>query len=169
MENGIAFLKSQIDAAVAQHEMLLRSLRDNEATAQDERYRDLCARHLPHMHEHQRMLLDYQSRLGGASPTSARQAAAFARELADAPRQSDYLRLVADLLLARQSEDTFKVFRDAGRALGLGELAHIGEVAERHHDAYAQDANRLVQQMFVEHARGAERIIRSMVDRPSAS
>jgi len=165
MENGIDFLKSQIDNAVAQHAVLLRSLRDNEATAQDERYRDLCARHLPHMHEHQRMLEEYQAKLGGASPGRA---VRFINELADAPRESDFVRLIGDLLLSRQSEDTFKTFRDAGRTLGLSELARIGEMAERHHDAYAQDANRLVQQMFVERARGAEQIMRSMVDRPSA-
>jgi hypothetical protein len=178
MENGIAFLKSQVDSAVAQHEVLLRSLQDNESTAQDERYRDLCARHLPHMREHQRMLEQYQAKLGSApSGTSgitatvkdiAGRAAGFAKELADAPRQSEFLRLVGDLVLARQSEDTFKTFRDAGRTLGLTELAKIGEVAERHHDEYAQDANRLVQTMFVEHARGAEGILRSLVDRPTA-
>ena len=178
MENGIAFVKSQVDNAVGQHQTLLRALQDSESVADDERYRDLCARHTPHMREHQRMLEEYQSKLGGTPVTVtglaaavkdlAGRAAGIAKELADAPRQSDYSRLVGDLALARQAEDTFKIFRDAGRALGLTELARIGEVAERHHDEYAQDANRLVQQMFVEHARGAERILRSVVDRPHA-
>ena len=32
-------------------------------------------------------------------------------------------------------------------------------LAERHHDDYAREANRLVQQMFVENARGAEHVV----------
>jgi hypothetical protein len=178
MDKGLPFLKSQIDNAVMQHSMLLRSLQDNEAQAQDERYRDLCARHLPNMREHQRMLEEFQAKLGGVSSSTsgiaatvkdlAGRAAGIARELADAPRQSDFLRLVGDHVLARQSEDTFKTFREAGRALGITELAHIGETGERQHDDYAQDANRLVQQMFIERARGAEQIVRSVADRPTA-
>ena len=31
-----------------------------------------------------------------------------ARDLVDAPRESDFLRLVGDIVTARQSEDTFK-------------------------------------------------------------
>lgn len=179
MDNGLPFLKSQVDNAVAQHSVLLRSLQDNEAQAQDERYRDLCARHLPHMRQHQLMLENFQAKLGGVSAASAGitatvkdlagKAVGIAKELADAPRQNDFTRLVQDLVLARQAEDTFKTFREAGRTLGLTELAQIGEVAERHHDEYAQDANRLIQQMFVERARGAEHIVRSVVNRPTAS
>jgi hypothetical protein len=179
MDNGLPFLKSQIDNAVMQHSVLLRSLQDNEAQAQDERYRDLCARHIPHMREHQRMLEEFQGKLGGISSGSnsiaatvkdlAGKAAGLAKDLADAPRQSDFLRLVEDLVLARQAEDTFKTFREAGRALGITELAQIGELGERQHDDYAQDANRLAQQMFIERARGAEQIVRSVADRPTAS
>lgn len=61
--------------------------------------------------------------------------------------------------MARQSEDTFKTFREAGRQLGIQQLAQIGEISERHHDDYVKEANRLVQQMFVEHARGAEHLV----------
>jgi hypothetical protein len=63
--------------------------------------------------------------------------------------------------MARQSEDTFKTFREAGRQLGIQQLAQIGEIGERHHDDYVKEANRLVQQMFVEHARGAEQLVAS--------
>jgi hypothetical protein len=83
----------------------------------------------------------------------------MAKDLADAPRQSDFLRLVSDIVMARQAEDTFKTFREGGRQLGIQQLADIGEVGERHHDEYVKEANRLVQQMFVEHARGAEHMI----------
>jgi hypothetical protein len=74
----------------------------------------------------------------------------MARDLADAARESDFLRLVGDIVTSRQSEDTFKTFRDAGRQLGLQRLAQIGEQGERDHDEYAKDANRLVAQLFVE-------------------
>ena len=43
----------------------------------------------------------------------------MARDLADSARESDFLRLVGDIVTARQSEDTFKTFREAGKALGM--------------------------------------------------
>ena len=61
--------------------------------------------------------------------------------------------------MARQSEDTFKTFREGGRQLGIQQLADLGDLGERHHDDYKNEANRLVQQMFVERARGAERLV----------
>ena len=36
--------------------------------------------------------------------------------------------------------------------LGDAHLQQIGDQGEAEHDRYVQDANRLVQQMFVEHA-----------------
>jgi hypothetical protein len=83
-----------------------------------------------------------------------------ARDLADVVRESDFLRLVGDVVMARQAEDTFKTFREAGRTLGLQQLAQIGEIGERHHDEYVKEANKLVQQFFVEHVRGSEDAIR---------
>ena len=58
--------------------------------------------------------------------------------------------------MSRQAEDTFKTFRDGGRALGNTQLAQIGEMGERHHDEYNREANRLVQVMFIENVRGLE-------------
>ena len=58
-----------------------------------------------------------------------------------------------------------KTFREGGRQLGIQQLADIGELGERHHDDYVKEANRLVQQMFVEHARGAEHVIVSVTGR----
>lgn len=174
MESGIDFVRSQVNDAVMQHDAFLRSLVDHESQAQDQRFRDLCARHIPRMREHQRMLEELQrsigsgetrdsnplDNLGGALKRAAGSAIGMAKDLADAP-QSDYLRLVADIVMARQAEDTFKTFREAGRQLGIQPLAHVGEIGERHHDDYAKEANRLVQQMFVEHARGAEHFVTS--------
>jgi hypothetical protein len=177
MDTGIDFLRSQVNNAVMQHEEFLRSLVDHESQAQDQRFRDLCARHIPRMREHQRMLEEFQraigradtrepnplENIGGTLKRVAGTALGMAKDLADAPRQSDFLRLVADIVMARQSEDTFKTFREGGRQLGIQQLAQIGEVGERHHDDYVHEANRLVQQMFVEHTRGAEQLVNATV------
>jgi len=159
MERGMDFLKSQINNAVMQHETFVKNLVDHESQAEDTRFRDLCTKYIPVMQGHQRMLEDYQREIGaetGAAKKALGKALGVARDLADAARESDFLRLVGDIVTARQSEDTFKTFREAGRQLAIPRLAEIGEKCERDHDRYADDANRLVQQLFIELARGAE-------------
>ena len=159
MDRGVDFLKSQVNNAVMQHQTFLQSLEDHEGQAEDQRFRDLCSRFIPQVREHQRMLEDYQQQLGaeaGVGKKVVGKALGVARDLADSARESDFLRLVGDIVMSRQAEDTFKTFREAGRALGNQQLAQIGEVGERHHDDYAKEANRLVQQMFVEHVRGVD-------------
>lgn len=159
MDRGEDFLKSQVNNAVMQHETFLKSLKDHEDQAEDARFRDLCSRFIPPMQEHQRALESYQKELGAESGTIKKAIGATlgaARDLADAARESDFLRLVGDIVMSRQAEDTYKTFREAGRELGNQRLAQIGEMGERGHDAYNRDANRLVQQMFVEHVRGVE-------------
>jgi hypothetical protein len=163
MESGNAFLKSQVNNAVAQHGGFLRALEEHEDQAEDPRFRDLCSRHIPHMREHQRMLEEYQSQLGadtGVAKKAIGAAVGFARDLADAARESDYLRLAEDIVMARQSEDTFKTFREAGKMMGNRTLQEIGDVGERHHDAYVKEANRLLQHMFVEHVQGVDGVAR---------
>ena len=157
MERGIDFLKSQVNNAVMQHETFLQALVDHEKQAEDRRFRELCSKHIPMMREHQRQLEDYQRALGAESGVAKKvvgKALGMARDLADMARESDFLRLVGDIVMARQSEDTFKTFREAGRTLGNEQLRSIGEVGERGHDEYVKEANRLVQTMFVEHVRG---------------
>ncbi len=157
MDRGIDFLKSQVNNAVMQHQTFLKNLEDHEGQAEDPRFRDLCSRHIPRMREHQRMLEEYQQRLGAETGAGKKVLGALlgvGRDLADAGRESDFLRLVGDIVTSRQSEDTVKTFREAGRALGNEELARIGDMGERHHDDYVKEANRLVQAMFVEHVRG---------------
>src|SRR5690606_34471630 len=133
-------------------------LERHESQAEDQRYRDLCSRFRPIMEGHQRMLEDYASRIdaggaGGGVKKALGMAAGAARDLADAARESDFLRLVQDISMASQSEDLFKTFREAGKVLGDAELHRIGDECERDHDQYSEAANRLVQQMFVEHVR----------------
>jgi hypothetical protein len=156
MDRGMDFLKSQVNNAVMQHKTFLENLEDHESQAEDPRFRDLCARFVPTMRQHQGMLEQYQQQIGAEAGTAKKvigKALGAARDLADAARESDFLRLVGDIVTSRQSEDTFKTFREAGKMLGDAQLQQIGEVGERHHDEYAKEANRLVQQMFVEHVR----------------
>jgi hypothetical protein len=160
MDSGTAFLKDQVNNSTAQHEAFLAALEDHENQADDPRFRDLCSRHIPHMREHQRMLEEYQSQLDAAPGAANRfigAALGAARDLADAARESDFIRLVGDIVMARQSEDTFKTFREAGRVIGNETLHEIGDIGERYHDAYVKEANRLVQQMFVEHVNDIDR------------
>jgi len=157
MDQGSAFLRTQVHNAAVQHGALLRSLEDHEIQADDPRFRDLCSRHIPHMREHQRMLEEYQSQLGSDQGLTGRLVGAaigVAPDLADAARESDYDHLVTDIAMARQSEDNFRTFREAGKMMGNRTLQEIGDVGERHHDAYAKEANRLLQHMFVERAQG---------------
>ena len=159
MERGIEFLKAQVNNAVMQHRTFLQALEDHEGQAEDRRFRDLCGRHIPRMREHQRMLEEYQQQLGaqeGLVKKAMGKAMGVARDLADAGRESDFLRLVGDIVMARQAEDTFKTFREAGKVLSNSQLQQIGDMGERHHDEYVKEANRLVQQMFVEHVQGVD-------------
>ena len=159
MDRGADFLKSQVNNAVMQHNTFLQALQDHEGQAEDPRFRDLCSRHIPAMREHQRMLEQYQQQIGAEAGVGKKvlgKAMGVARDLADATRESDFLRLVGDIVMARQAEDTFKTFREAGRQLGNMELSRLGEMGERGMDQYVHDANRLVQSMFVEHVRGLD-------------
>jgi hypothetical protein len=156
MERGQEFLKAQVNNVAMQHASFIKNLEDHADQADDSRYRDLCLRFIPLMREHQRMLEDYQRQIGAESGTLKRalgSAIGVARDLADAARESDFLRLVGDIVAGRQSEDAFKTFREAGRMLGDAPLQRLGEVGEEHHDRFVHEANRLVQLMFVEHVR----------------
>jgi len=156
MDRGIDFLKSQINNAVMQHQTFVENLADHEKQADDARYRALCARFLPKVQAHQRMLEDYQRELGAETGTAKKaigKALGVARNLADATRESDFLRLVGDIVTSRQAEDTFKTFREAGRALGIARLQQLGDVGEREHDEFHREGNRIAQQMFIEYVR----------------
>src|SRR5689334_17583296 len=106
-------------------------LKDHESQAEDPRFRDLCSRHIPNMREHQRMLEQYQQAIGaelGTGKKALGKALGVARDLADAARESDFLRLVGDIVTARQSQDTFATFATAGRQLRIQQLQQIGEM-----------------------------------------
>ncbi len=174
MDTGLDFLRAQIGNAIAAHQALVSSVSDHESMSDDTRYRELCARHLPRLREQQVLLENFRERIGSASQQSssgvvdnvtdmvkkaAGSAVSVARDLADMPRGDEFTWLVADIVMGRQAEDTFKTFREAGRTLPIPDLARIGEVGESGMDAFVKDSNRLIQQMFVERARGAEHAI----------
>ena len=171
MDRGTAFLRRQINDAVAQHDRFVWALEDHEEQAEDLRFRDLCSRHIPYMRELQRVLEEYQSQLAVSTGLGRENGVApGAHNLADTARESDFFRLVGDIVLARQAEDTFKTFREAGKMMGYKTLQEIGDVGERQHDAYVKEANRLVQHMFVEHTHGIDRTAQpSAVERLEAS
>ena len=153
MERGAAFLKAQIRTTVTQHRAFLDALVEHEKQAEDERYRALCSGFIPKAASHQQMLEAYQVEIGADTDSLAQvigAAVTIARELADVSRESDYLRLIADIAESRRSEDTFRTFRDAGRSLGLRSLATLGDLAEQDHDTHAKEAAALAQAMFVE-------------------
>jgi hypothetical protein len=105
------------------------------------------------------MLEEYQAQLGDGEGVASRivgSAIGVVKDLADAAVANDYNRLIGDIVMARQSEDAFKTFREAGKMLGNRTLQEIGEIGERHHDAYVKEANRLIQHMFVEHLQGID-------------
>jgi hypothetical protein len=167
MEHGSEFLRTQVRKVLVQHGTFLESLEDHEGQAEDPRFRDLCARHLPHMRLHQRMLEEYQSHLGDSQRPASRvvgTAIGVVKDLADAAVASDYNRLIGDIVMARQSEDAFRIFREAGKMLGNRTLQEIGEIGERHHDAYVKEANRLAQHMFVERVHGLDGFRQSTID-----
>ena len=161
MARGTDFLKGRINHAVAQHDAFLWALEDHEEQAEDSRFRDLCSRHIPYMRELQRMLEEYQAQLAVHTGLGRENVArAVARNLADTARESDFLRLVGDIAMARESEDTFKTFREAGKMMDYKTLQEIGDVGERQHDRYVKEANRLAQHMFVENAQGIDGLAR---------
>jgi hypothetical protein len=170
MDRGIDFLRSQVNNAVMQHRTFVENLTDHGKQADDERFRALCQKFLVPMTQHQQMLEDYQREIGAETGTAKKmlgKALGMARDVADAARESDFLRLVGDIVTSRQSEDTFKTFREAGRTLGIQRLAQIGDIGERGHDQYAKEANRLAQQMFVDLVRQGDTTGLTMT--PSAS
>ena len=161
MDRGLDFLKSQINNSVMQHRTLLQNLEDHEKQAEDQRYRDLCSKHIAKMREHQRMLEEYAAAIGAEAGVGKKvlgAALGVARDLADRVRESDFLRLVGDIVTSRQSQDTFYTFAEAGKTLGDATMQQIGETGQRHHEEYAREANKLAVNFFVEHVHGVDAV-----------
>ncbi len=159
METGREFLRAQVNNAISQHQMLLDNLEDHIKQADDSRYRELCQRYLPKMGEHQRTLEEYGSSIGAEARTGVKKAIGTvigkAREAVDSLRETDFLRVVGDIVTIRQSQDTFATFAAAGDKIGEPRLAEIGRTCERAHDEMQREFNLMVQTMFVAHVLAA--------------
>lgn len=155
MQKGRDFLKAQINNAIMQHKTLLEDIADHAKQASDVRYRALCEKHLTRMRDHQQMLESYATSIGAEGPGGVKKAVGAvlgkARDAVDAMRETDFLRLVGDIVTIRQSQDTFGTFAAAGERLGDARLAELGRTCERGHDEMQREFNELVRTMFVEH------------------
>ncbi len=156
MHEGRDFLRAQVSNCVMQHKTLLESLEDHEKQAEDPQFRALCTRYLPPMREHQRQLDEYRATLGEVSGQGFKAALGFvlgkAKDAADALRTDDFLRVVEDIVMIRQAQDTFATFAVAGDRIGEPRLAELGRKGEQEHDAMQREFNALVAEMFVRQA-----------------
>lgn len=155
MERGRDFLRAQVSNCVLQHKTLIENLEDHERQAQDARYRALCSRYVPRLREHQRMLEEYRASLGEPGGGGVKEALGAllgkARDTVDALRESDFLRVVGDVVTIRQAQDTFATFAGVGDRIGEPRLAALGRTGEQEHDQMQREFNQLAQALFVEH------------------
>jgi hypothetical protein len=155
MEKGREFLRAQVNNAIMQHQTLIDNLEDHIKQADDNRYRELCQAHLGKMTTHQRTLEEYGSNIGAEGAGSMKKALGSAlgkaREVVDSMRETDFLRVVGDIVMIRQAQDTFGTFAEIGNKVNEPRLSEIGKAAERDHDQMQKEFNALVRTMFVSH------------------
>jgi hypothetical protein len=158
MDTGRDFLRAQVNNCISQHQLLLESLRDHVDQADDPRYRELCSKHLPHMERHQGMIEQYGKSIGAEGNGGLKGALGAvlgkARDAVDAMRETDFLRVVGDIVMIRQAQDTFGTFARAGTQIGDERLAELGRTGEQEHDRMQQEFNAYCAQLFVDHVNG---------------
>ncbi|MES2524441.1 MAG: DUF892 family protein [Gemmatimonadota bacterium] len=158
MDTGRDFLRAQLNNCIMQHQTLVQALRDHVDQADDPRYRELCSKHLPHMERHQGMIEEYGKSIGaeggGALKNALGAVLGKARDAVDAMRETDFLRVVGDIVMIRQSQDTFGTFARAGEKLGDTRLAEIGRTGEQEHDRMQQEFNAYIAELFVDQVNG---------------
>lgn len=156
MHEGKDFLRAQVSNCVMQHKTLIESLEDHEKQAEDAQFRALCTRYLPGAREHQAALEEYRATLGEVSGQGFKAALGFvlgkAKDAADALRTDDFLRVVEDIVMIRQAQDTFGTFAVAGERIGEPRLAELGRKGQQAADAMQAEFNALVAEMFVRQA-----------------
>ena len=155
MQRGKDFLKAQVNNAVMLHKTLLENLEDHAKQADDAKYRALCEKYVANATARQAEVESYANSIGAEGPGSVKKAIGTvlgkARDTVDAMRETDFLRLVGDIVTIRQTQDTFATFAAAGDRLGDPRLAELGRTLERAHDEMQRDFNQLVHRLFIEH------------------
>lgn len=155
MEKGREFLRAQINNAITQHRTLIDSLESHSKQAEDRRFKELCDRYATQTRRQQSDLEEYGKSIGaeGASGIKGMIGSALgkAKDTVDAMRQTDFLRVVEDIVLIRQAQDTFATFAAVGAKIGEPRLAEIGKHSEREHDDMQRDFNSLIRELFVTH------------------
>ncbi len=158
MDTGRDFLKAQLNNCIAQHQSLVENLRDHVQQADDTRYKQLCAKYLPKVERHQGMLEEYGKSMGadggGGLKGALGSVLGKARDAVDAMRETDFLRVVGDIVMIRQAQDTFATFARAGERLGEQRLSEIGRMGEQEHDEMQRDFNAFCVESFVDHVQG---------------
>lgn len=153
MEKGREFLRAQVNNAIMQHQALIDNLEAHVKQADDSRYRELCQRSAVKMSTHQRMLEEYGTNIGAEGRTGVKKAIGAAlgkaRDAVDSMRETDFLRVVGDIVMVRQAQDTFATFGAVGDKIGEPRLSEIGRAGERDHDELQGELNKLVQTMFI--------------------
>ena len=171
MDTGRDFLRAQLNNTISQHHALIESLRDHAGQADDPIYRQLCDKYIPVLEQHQGMLEAYGTSIGSDGGSSLKNvlgsAIGKARDVVDALRGTDFLRVVGDIVMIRQAQDTFATFAVAGEHLGDARLAELGNMGEREHDAMQRDFNAFCADSFVQHVQGT--VVTSSGDRESTS
>lgn len=158
MDTGREFLTSQLNNSIVQHQSLAENLKDHAEQADDPRYRQLCQQYLPAVERHQHMLEEYGRTVGaegrGGIKGAIGSAIGKARDLVDSARETDFLRVVGDVVMIRQAQDTFATFARAGERLGESRLAELGRMGEQEHDAMQRAFNEYCAELFVDHVKG---------------
>jgi len=158
MDTGRDFLRAQVNNCIMQHQTLLEAIRDHVDQADDPRYRALCSKHLPHMERHQGVIEEYGKTIGATGGGVLKGALGAvlgkARDAVDALRETDFLRVVGDIVMIRQSQDTFATFARAAEKIGDARLAQIGKSGESEHDTMQREFNDFIADLFVDHVNG---------------
>lgn len=158
MERGTEFLRAQINNTISLHKSLLENIEAHAKQAEDMRFRELCRKHLPRLQAHQGMLVDYGKTIGAEGGSAVKNAIGEvlgkARNTVDAMREDDFLRLVGDIVMIRQAQDTFATFAAVGELIGQARLADIGHECENDHDDMQREFNKLARDLFVENVAG---------------
>jgi hypothetical protein len=158
MDTGRDFLRAQIRNAIALHHAVMEEIESHAKQAEDSAYRDLCNKWAPRMAGHQRALEAYANSIGAEGEGGLKKALgavlAKARDTVDAMRETDFLRIVGDVVMIRQLQDTYETFAAAGSQIGDEQLASLGKQGASEHDMMQREFNALTREMFVEHVQG---------------